>query len=158
MNEVRFLGSFSGHPRRLYIYVVSKYHETIRECDFPIMRCITNNYSPYDSEIFLENARRLLVVAGTTQPNFAISGPIDSAVFLHHVSDGTRRLTLSCWHTATLSPAVIAFLELLPLRSPRSLLGGSIRSRMLFRQPPLHPNHIHRRRHLAGQPRHLPRL
>ena len=41
----------------------------------------------YDSEVGLANAGRLLVVASTTQPNFANARPVDSAVFLHHVSD-----------------------------------------------------------------------
>ena len=41
----------------------------------------------YDSEVCLTNAGRLLVAAGTIQPNFAHSGPVESAMFLHHVSD-----------------------------------------------------------------------
>ena len=40
----------------------------------------------YDSEVCLANAGRLLVAAGTTQPNFARTGPVESKMFLHQVS------------------------------------------------------------------------
>ena len=40
----------------------------------------------YDSEVCLANAGNLLVAAGTTQPNFARTGPVESKMFLHQVS------------------------------------------------------------------------
>ena len=40
----------------------------------------------YDSEVCLANAGNLLVAAGTTQPNFARTGPVESKMFIHQVS------------------------------------------------------------------------